>query len=186
MVPLMNAIKEVDGKLTAEKMEHLTTRKASTLGQEQAEALASLPPGIPTTLSDLQTRFGTMPLVQMRMKLENYLLVPRGATERQYIVDRLEGLFLGASVHLKNLLLVLANDVDLGPYTWDGGSTDTGSKRWTAELPSDAEVFTLFVTDHLISVDPVPCILLLHGRENARLGRLSIGASIYESVCDHG
>lgn len=103
-------------------MDHLTTRRATadTLSSTIAapvtqpatfssSMMTASQSSAPSTLSELQSRFSQVPLAQYRLRLEQHLAVPRATpADRSYIVDR---------------LVALANDVDLGPYTWDGGDT---------------------------------------------------------------
>ncbi|KAL1915930.1 uncharacterized protein VTP21DRAFT_6318 [Calcarisporiella thermophila] len=79
----------------------------------------------PKTLTDLFRRFGNLPVVRERLKLEKYLTM-RGYGDRAYIIERIKTLSLGGV---------------LAAYRWDGGAVTWGdNKKWTPDQPTDAHL----------------------------------------------
>ncbi|ORZ05549.1 cytochrome B561, N terminal-domain-containing protein [Lobosporangium transversale] len=88
-------------------------------------------PQLPTSLQDLEARYGSSNIVKQRLYLEAYLAVP-GCANRKYVVERLQA---------------------MGPllthFIWDshGVTWDGAKKSWTPDLPSDAQIIMhLFMT----------------------------------------
>ncbi|KAI1318931.1 hypothetical protein EDD11_005365 [Mortierella claussenii] len=103
-----------------------TTRLPSAFGSSQPQQ-----PQLPTSLQDLEARYGNSNIVKQRLYLESYLAVP-GCANRKYVVERLQA---------------------MGPllthFIWDsyGVSWDNGKKSWSPDLPSDAQIIMhLFLT----------------------------------------
>ncbi|KAF9113086.1 hypothetical protein BGX27_002242 [Mortierella sp. AM989] len=88
-------------------------------------------PQLPTSLQDLEARYGESRIVKQRIYLESYLAVP-GYANRKYVVERLQ-----------------AMGPLLSHFIWDshGVTWDGGKKTWSPDLPSDAQiVMHLFMT----------------------------------------
>ncbi|KAF9349429.1 hypothetical protein BGX26_012265 [Mortierella sp. AD094] len=88
-------------------------------------------PQLPTSLQDLEARYGESRIVKQRIYLESYLAVP-GYANRKYVVERLQA---------------------MGPllthFIWDshGVTWDGGKKTWSPDLPSDSQIIMhLFMT----------------------------------------
>ncbi|KAI9591508.1 cytochrome B561, N terminal-domain-containing protein [Syncephalis fuscata] len=90
------------------------------------------PSQIPQTLVELVQRYPQMPLVRKRIELERYLNIP-GYTCRDYIIARIKDLAVGGV---------------LAAYRWDSGAIIwNDDKKWTPEMPSDAQlILHLFCT----------------------------------------
>ncbi|KAF9963513.1 hypothetical protein BGZ65_002754 [Modicella reniformis] len=90
-------------------------------------------PQLPTSLQDLDARHGQVQVVKQRMVLEAYLAVP-GYANRKYVIERLKAM----GPFLTNFIW------DSNGVTWDGGK-----KKWTPDLPTDAQIimhlFTVFL-----------------------------------------
>lgn len=90
MVPLVQTMHKVDRQLQADQLGHLSCSQMTSVGPSDGSVLV-VAPGLPVNLNELQARFGTSPLVQQRLHLESFLMLPRATMERQYIVLRIEG-----------------------------------------------------------------------------------------------
>ncbi|KAF9437198.1 hypothetical protein BGZ76_001657 [Entomortierella beljakovae] len=88
-------------------------------------------PQLPTSLQDLEARYGQSRIVKQRIYLESYLAVP-GFANRKYVVERLQ-----------------AMGPLLSHFIWDshGVAWDGGKKTWSSDLPSDSQIIMhLFMT----------------------------------------
>ncbi|KAI9012859.1 cytochrome B561, N terminal-domain-containing protein [Gaertneriomyces semiglobifer] len=93
--------------------------KPAMFGATQAQS-----PTKPTNLYELSQQSRNEPLVQERMKLENYLSMPNYEC-RAYIVERIQQLAEGSS---------------LASFKWNGGSSSQGH-AWSQEwLPTDSQL----------------------------------------------
>ncbi|KAG0301359.1 hypothetical protein BGZ98_008420 [Dissophora globulifera] len=105
-----------------------TTRLPSAFAASQPQQ-----PQMPTSLQDLEARYGQSPVVRRRLVLETYLAIP-GYSNRQYVIERLQALGPLLTQFIWN-----SNGV-----VWGGGK-----KAWTPDLPSDAQIvmhmFTAFM-----------------------------------------
>ncbi|KAG0314331.1 hypothetical protein BGZ99_008207 [Dissophora globulifera] len=105
-----------------------TTRLPSAFVASQPQQ-----PQMPTSLQDLEARYGQSPVVRRRLVLETYLAIP-GYSNRQYVIERLQALGPLLTQFIWN-----SNGV-----VWGGGK-----KAWTPDLPSDAQIvmhmFTAFM-----------------------------------------
>ncbi|RKP25135.1 cytochrome B561, N terminal-domain-containing protein [Syncephalis pseudoplumigaleata] len=95
-------------------------------------AMAAQPQQPPQTLVELVQRYPKEPLTRKRIELERYLNMP-GFTCRDYIISRIKELATGGV---------------LSAYRWDGGALVwNGDKKWTPEMPCDAQlILHLFCT----------------------------------------
>ncbi|KAF9124800.1 hypothetical protein BGW39_007885 [Mortierella sp. 14UC] len=90
-------------------------------------------PQMPTSLQDLDARYGDVPFVRRRMILELYLAIP-GFANRKFVVERLQA---------------------MGPllrhFIWDsaGVSWDGGRKAWTPDLPTDSQLIMHLFTVYM-------------------------------------
>ncbi|KAF8975652.1 hypothetical protein BGZ46_008944 [Entomortierella lignicola] len=95
-------------------------------------------PQLPTSLQDLETRYGQSRIVKQRIYLESYLAVP-GYANRKYVVERLQ-----------------AMGPLLSHFIWDshGIAWDGGKKAWSPDLPSDAQIIMHLFTTYIDSAMP--------------------------------
>ncbi|KAF8932376.1 hypothetical protein BGZ47_011411 [Haplosporangium gracile] len=90
-------------------------------------------PLLPTSLQDLDARYGENPIVKQRMVLELYLAIP-GFANRKYVVERLQA---------------------MGPllsyFSWDstGVTWEGGKKAWTQDLPTDSQIIMHLFTVYM-------------------------------------
>ncbi|KAF9926244.1 hypothetical protein FBU30_004139 [Linnemannia zychae] len=98
-------------------------------------------PQMPTSLQDLDIRYGQTPIVRRRMVLELYLAIP-GFANRKYVVERLKA---------------------LGPllshFSWDstGVTWEGGRKTWTQDLPTDSQIIMHLFTVYMdLAMPPQP------------------------------
>ncbi|KAF9972933.1 hypothetical protein BGZ73_003877 [Actinomortierella ambigua] len=150
-----------------------------------------LPP-TPTSLKDLNDRWGNDEMVKRRMVLEAYLAVP-GVTNRKYVVERIQ-----------------AFGPLLSQFKWDseGVRWDNGRKAWTPDLPTDTQILMhLFATfldlampaqpldgygrfpfsyKHLVSVDVKPdpnvAIQIKQSAKNPPCYHLVVNGNVWEIV----
>ncbi|KAI9090851.1 cytochrome B561, N terminal-domain-containing protein [Phlyctochytrium arcticum] len=95
----------------------------------------------PQTLYDLSQRYKDHPLVQERLKLENYLTLP-DYNCRSYIVQRILCKFKLSHAGFKvfTCFAAFANGNNLASYQWNSGSSWQG-KPWSNEwYPTDAQL----------------------------------------------
>ncbi|KAF9163575.1 hypothetical protein DFQ26_002364 [Actinomortierella ambigua] len=149
-------------------------------------------PSTPTSLKDLNDRWGNDEMVRRRMVLEAYLAVP-GVTNRKYVVERIQA--FGAL---------------LSQFKWDseGVRWDNGRKGWTPDLPTDSQILMhLFATfldlampaqpldgygrfpfsyKHLVSVDVKPdpnvAIQIKQSAKNPPCYHLVVNGNVWEIV----
>ncbi|KAK5823137.1 cytochrome B561, N terminal-domain-containing protein [Linnemannia elongata] len=90
-------------------------------------------PLLPTSLQDLDARYGESPIVKQRMVLELYLAIP-GFANRKYVVERLQ-----------------AMGPLLSHFSWDstGVTWEGGRKTWTADLPTDSQIIMHLFTVYM-------------------------------------
>ncbi|KAG9063876.1 hypothetical protein KI688_003990 [Linnemannia hyalina] len=97
--------------------------------------ISSLPqqPLLPTSLQDLDARYGESPIVKQRMVLELYLAIP-GFANRKYVVERLQ-----------------AMGPLLSHFSWDstGVTWEGGKKAWTQDLPTDSQIIMHLFTVYM-------------------------------------
>ncbi|KAF9096505.1 hypothetical protein BGX29_008547 [Mortierella sp. GBA35] len=90
-------------------------------------------PQLPTSLQDLDARYGQLPIVRRRMILELYLAIP-GFANRKFVVERLQ-----------------AMGPLLSHFSWDSANVtwENGKKPWSQDLPTDSQIimhlFTVFM-----------------------------------------
>ncbi|KAF9905464.1 hypothetical protein EC991_001631 [Linnemannia zychae] len=90
-------------------------------------------PQMPTSLQDLDARYGDVPFVRRRMILELYLAIP-GFANRKFVVERLQAM----GPLLRN-------------FIWDsaGVNWDSGRKAWTPDLPTDSQLIMHLFTVYM-------------------------------------
>ncbi|KAG0288932.1 hypothetical protein BGZ96_007366 [Linnemannia gamsii] len=90
-------------------------------------------PLLPTSLQDLDARYGDSPIVKQRMVLELYLAIP-GFANRKYVVERLQ-----------------AMGPLLSHFSWDstGVTWEGGKKTWTQDLPTDSQIIMHLFTVYM-------------------------------------
>ncbi|KAF9155237.1 hypothetical protein BG015_010541 [Linnemannia schmuckeri] len=90
-------------------------------------------PLLPTSLQDLDARYGENPIVKQRMVLELYLAIP-GFANRKYVVERLQ-----------------AMGPLLSHFSWDstGVTWEGGKKAWTQDLPTDSQIIMHLFTVYM-------------------------------------
>ncbi|KAF9141628.1 hypothetical protein BGX30_004429 [Mortierella sp. GBA39] len=90
-------------------------------------------PLLPTSLQDLDARYGESPIVKQRMVLELYLAIP-GFANRKYVVERLQ-----------------AMGPLLSHFSWDstGVTWEGGKKAWTQDLPTDSQIIMHLFTVYM-------------------------------------
>ncbi|KAG0229576.1 hypothetical protein BGW42_001455 [Actinomortierella wolfii] len=146
----------------------------------------------PTSLKDLNDRWGNDEMVRRRMVLEAYLSVP-GVSNRAYVVERIK-----------------AFGPLLNHFKWDseGVRWDGGRKEWTPDLPTDSQILMhLFATfldlampaqpmqgygrfpfsyKHLVSVDGKPdlnvAIQIKQSSRNPPCYHLVVNGNVWEIV----
>jgi hypothetical protein len=89
-------IKQVDDTFVKENLGQFSTLNCTSLGSlilSGQHGISSVSSGTSNiSLSDLQAKYPNNPMVQTRLRLENYLLVPRTPLARRYILQRLKGI----------------------------------------------------------------------------------------------
>ncbi|KAK3846678.1 MAG: cytochrome B561, N terminal-domain-containing protein [Linnemannia gamsii] len=90
-------------------------------------------PLMPTSLQDLDARYGDVPFVRRRMILELYLAIP-GFANRKFVVERLQAM----GPLLRHFIW------DSNGVTWDGGK-----KAWTPDLPTDTQLIMHLFTVYM-------------------------------------